>query len=1028
MIASHLLPASETCQQNLLTPKWLLAPSRRVGIQWKDQLNLAGIHTVNLHSETIKSLVIKIVSTKMTEAGVEFASGVHCSMISGKVISDLLAAGELEYFHKVKATDQLALLLTKTLREIRLGGLDHTKLDSAAIESPAKAADLRRLLVAFESELKERSLVDYADCMILAIKQLEHKVSSLPDNLVVISPVDLENCELEKQFIGRLKKNCVYVGPATSKPDVTVHVDARFKRAIGEVNEIQLMFQSAFDSVGDSGFDKIEILHTDYSTYVPLIHEQLAAKLGCESVSIEDLPVTFGEGLACIYSRPGRALRSWVRWMKADFLQSQIVLMIREGLIRFDAPAEKRIGIGFSQLANRLRKLPIGFGADRYEIRLEEAIEIAEAEIAARKARQDDSDSLHFSPDYDFGKAAFEQLRETVGALIDLTPRRDAEPKEILAAASRFLNQVARYCNQLDGYARQKLLNDVEGIAHAIASAPDVEVDVWTLLEQLPVKSRILASGPRPGRIHVDHIAKGGHSGRMSTFIVGLDDSRFPFRGGQDPLLLDLERRGISTALPTATKANVLSRENLQSLLGRLNGQVTFSYATYSLASDREQFPSAALLETYRTLVSDPTASLHDFEVAAGTPVSYCSYENTNLVSPDQWWQAKLNEEASIEKRFEHIGVGFPHFRLGQIADEQRESDLFTQFDGHVPLAGSELDPTRSDASRTSPSRLETFGVCPRKFFFRYGLGIHPPDEHVVDNENWLNALQLGSLIHGVFEDFLRSLTTRGDVPELSRDLDILKSVLHSKIDAIRSDIPIPNQDAYERQLQRLEKSCEIFLRKEEQYCRETNSVPWIMEATIGLGDEPKSQLDCADPVTLTLIDGRQLKVGGRIDRIDRVGGADSLQFGIWDYKSGSAWKFDQASPFQQGRKLQPFLYAGMLRHRLAKEVGPDAKPSFFGYFFPSPRTDGLRLQWTSGELKTGDGILSHICDAISAGAFMATNDVKDCGSFCEYLPICGDPADTCNQSLVQLTACSDAALDSMRSLRGIEVEEEPPW
>ena len=116
-----------------------------------------------------------------------------------------------------------------------------------------------------------------------------------------------------------------------------------------------------------------------------------------------------------------------------------------------------------------------------------------------------------------------------------------------------------------------------------------------------------------------------------------------------------------------------------------------------------------------------------------------------------------------------------------------------------------------------------------------------------------------------------------------------------------------------------------------------------------------------------------------------------------------------------------------MLRHRLAKEVGPDAKPSFFGYFFPSPKTEGLRLQWTSGELKTGDQILSHICDAISTGTFIATNDEKDCG-FCEYLPICGDPKATSKQSLDQLKSCSDSALNPIRSLREIVLEEAPPW
>ena len=161
----------------------------------------------------------------------------------------------------------------------------------------------------------------------------------------------------------------------------------------------------------------------------------------------------------------------------------------------------------------------------------------------------------------------------------------------------------------------------------------------------------------------------------------------------------------------------------------------------------------------------------------------------------------------------------FAHIKSGRIANDCRESEQFTQHDGLVPAAGIELDPSKPDAPRTSPSRLETFGTCPRKFFFRYGLGIYPPVEHVVDHDQWLDALQLGSLLHEVFEDFLRELTPEERAPDLVRDKDNLLKLLHAKIEVCRQTIPVPNQDAYERQLQRLEKTCEIFLRNEEEHC-----------------------------------------------------------------------------------------------------------------------------------------------------------------------------------------------------------------
>ena len=41
----------------------------------------------------------------------------------------------------------------------------------------------------------------------------------------------------------------------------------------------------------------------------------------------------------------------------------------------------------------------------------------------------------------------------------------------------------------------------------AIEEVDKVHIGLWECLEALPVESRILASGPRPGGIHVDHVA-----------------------------------------------------------------------------------------------------------------------------------------------------------------------------------------------------------------------------------------------------------------------------------------------------------------------------------------------------------------------------------------------------------------------------------------------------------------------------------------------------------------------------------------
>ena len=1024
MTAAHLIPTITTLKDRLLDPKWLLCPSLRVGNQWKQQINLSGVDSINLHSRTIKSVAIELAANSTTEPSKRIATAFQLKQIVGMATIECIQQEKLQYFSDVQSIEQLIKLLANSIEDLRLAGVEPDEIDSHAFEIEAKAEDLRLILGSYKIKLAEHGLLDYADCLSLAGELALGGTSQLPEDLIVICPLPLHLRSLETEFLTTLRERSTFVGPAIEDRDKS-NFQSDFKSAIGEVNEVQIVLDSAFQQTGKIKLDGIEILHTDYSTYVPMIHERISEYLQLTQSDIDSLPVTFAEGLACIYSRPGRALRSWLRWIRAEYLQSSMTNLIREGLIDFDNE-ENEVAIGYSTLANRFRKLPVGFGKARYDGILVDAVASAKQTIKLKEAKRDDEGNEEQSKGYDFGLSAFENLHRTLGSLVEISPEPEQSAGELLNAATLFLNTFARSANQFDNYAKAKMLDEIAAMHVAIEEFPEAVNGIWEWLENLPVESRILASGPRSGRIHVDHVTSGGHSGRLNTFILGLDDSRFPFRGGQDPIVLDFERRTISPELETSGENNERSRKDLRRLLSRLNGTVTFAFARYSLAADRSLYPSSALLEAFREVAEQPAASVEEFLSSIGPPVSFCP-SNGSFSHQDQWWQAKLASHHDIDSKQESLGVGFSHIQSGRDANDLRESERFTQYDGFVPAAGAVLDPSQPSAPRTSPSRLETFGTCPRKFFFRYGLGIYPPVEHVVDHDQWLDALQIGSLLHEVFEDFLRKLTAQERMPEFDNDKEDLLNLLHAKIEICRQTIPVPNQDAYERQLQRLEKTCDIFLRNEEDHCRSTGSIPWVLEASIGLGDDPTSTVDSTEPVSLALPDGRTIKVGGRIDRIDRLGDDSVLDFSIWDYKSGSAWGFDAGDPFRQGRKLQPYLYVKMLRHRLVATVDPKAKVNYFGYFFPSPKTGGLRIQWTSSELRSGDEIIGHMCDAISAGSFVATSDKIDC-KYCDYLPICGSPEATAASSLVQLEGCEDKSLNPVRALREVMLEEAPPF
>ena len=55
---------AKTCQENLLTEKWLIAPSLRVGHQWLEAIVRGGQPAVNVRVNTIKGLALDLAARR----------------------------------------------------------------------------------------------------------------------------------------------------------------------------------------------------------------------------------------------------------------------------------------------------------------------------------------------------------------------------------------------------------------------------------------------------------------------------------------------------------------------------------------------------------------------------------------------------------------------------------------------------------------------------------------------------------------------------------------------------------------------------------------------------------------------------------------------------------------------------------------------------------------------------------------------------------------------------------------------------
>jgi ATP-dependent helicase/nuclease subunit B len=312
---------------------------------------------------------------------------------------------------------------------------------------------------------------------------------------------------------------------------------------------------------------------------------------------------------------------------------------------------------------------------------------------------------------------------------------------------------------------------------------------------------------------------------------------------------------------------------------------------------------------------------------------------------------------------------------------------------------------------------LETAGRCPLAFFFRHALRIRPLDELALDQDRWLDPLAFGSLLHEVFRRFMTQLRSQNKLPDFNRDIEVLVEMLRQEISKYRDLYPPANEASYRSQCRQLDRATRIFLKTEHEFCK--SSSPQFMEAAIGIPAEPGggTPLDEAEPVELAIGPGQSVRVRGRIDRIDRVGGDRSSTFSIWDYKTGSSTRFEGPDPFANGRIIQHVLYVAMAQELLRRKVDAKATVQSFGYFFPGLRGLGQRIAWAPQQLREGHAIIQRLGDTIARGAFLATDHKDDC-SFCDYQAVCGDVVAITQRSRAKLDHIETVELKSFRELR----------
>jgi ATP-dependent helicase/nuclease subunit B len=305
-----------------------------------------------------------------------------------------------------------------------------------------------------------------------------------------------------------------------------------------------------------------------------------------------------------------------------------------------------------------------------------------------------------------------------------------------------------------------------------------------------------------------------------------------------------------------------------------------------------------------------------------------------------------------------------------------------TEYDGKLLTPGKELDPRENTGLVMSASMLEKFAKCPYAYFLYHVLRVRPLEEITLTEDTWLDEMQRGSLLHKLFERFMREITAKKEKPSVAKHTTLIETLLEEIIQEFRDNIPPPSEAIFAQERKILHKAAGIFLKTEENRCERYS--PAFFEFAFGSED---AEPELREPVKISLGTGKSFNLSGRIDRIDKI---TQHECAVIDYKTGSAYKYKNNVCFNKGKNIQHALYA-IAAEKLLRKIEKDEKLAVTssGYLFPTEKETGRLLIYGRNDTQLKQ-LLELLFDILRTGIFIPSNE-KDSCTYCDYTNICGE-------------------------------------
>lgn len=408
-------------------------------------------------------------------------------------------------------------------------------------------------------------------------------------------------------------------------------------------------------------------------------------------------------------------------------------------------------------------------------------------------------------------------------------------------------------------------------------------------------------------QVQVSGVARNDRHTAKYLFLLGANDHVLPTPGQGGGILNEddreeLARRGVELA-PTGMDQMGVELQNLYAALAQPTEGLTVSWPVTGVsgAELRPAFVVDRLLALFPALRVEREPASRPYRLTAPLPALESAAPGGAL------WR-RLEEEPSLRPRLE---------AMERAAAQTRGS-----------LSPGAVRALYGERISMTASRLERIRTCHFSYFMEYGLKARPRTPAAFD------APQIGTFLHFLLERVTRDVQALGGFAQVDREA--LHALVRKHIDAyVRQELPgLQDRNARFRYLfARLRSTAYAVIDQTAEELRCSDFVPLAFELSFGDGKDLPA-------VVVSEPDG-ELRVGGKVDRVDGWLKDGKLYLRVVDYKSGKK-SFD-LSAVRMGLDIQMLLYLFALQRTGAARFGAGIEPA--GVLYLPARDDILSAQ-----------------------------------------------------------------------------------